>query len=71
MGIHHHSKVNALINPVTSNDVVLAESGEKYLVCQNIAGHYWLKHLASGNDLTHPISGQIGIVRQIADLVNI
>lgn len=72
MSIHHHSRVNALINPVSSGDLVIAESGEKYQVLQTMSGDYWLRHVASGADLTRPApGGQIGIVRQIADLVNI
>lgn len=68
MSIHHHSKVNALCNPVTAGDLVIAESGEKYEVKQNMRGEYWLRHVLSGHDLTHPVSGQIGIVRQIDQL---
>lgn len=70
MNTHHHSKVNPLVNPVTCGDCVIAESGERYFVRQNMAGHYWLQH-ASGHNLTHPVSGQIDICRQIADLANI
>ncbi len=71
MTTHHHSAVNALTNPVTMDDIVIAESGERYVVCQNMAGEYWLRHAASGVDLTRPVAGQIGIVRQIAELANI
>lgn len=71
MNTHHHSKVNALINPVFSDDIVIAESGEKFQVKQNMRGEFWLKHMASGFDLTRPVSGQIAIVSQIADLINI
>ena len=50
--------------------MVIAESGERYKVMQNMVGHYWLQH-TSGHNLTHPVDGQIGICRQIADLINI
>ena len=71
MSIHHHSKVNALCNPVTMDDIVISESGEKYIVKQTMSGEYWLRHIKSGIDLTYPVSGQIGIVRQIFELGNI
>ena len=71
MNVHHHSKVNALINPVTSGDIVIAESGEKYHVMQTMCGDYWLRHIKSGIDLTRPVSGQIEIVGQINQLANI
>ena len=71
MSIHHHAKVNALCNPVTMDDIIIAESGERYIVKQTMSGDYWLRHAKSGIDLTHPVSGQIGLVRQINDLVNI
>ena len=71
MSIHHHSKVNALTNPVTSGDIIIAESGERYIVKQTICGDYWLRHIKDNFDLTHPVSGQIGIIRQIVELANI
>ena len=71
MNCHHHSKVNALVNPVSCGDMVIAESGERYLVKQTMCGDYWLQHAKTGINLTNPVSGQIGIVRQIADLANI
>lgn len=71
MGIHHHSVVNALTNPVTDGDIIIAESGERYQVKQALNGDYWLRHIKDNFDLTHPVSGQIGIVGQIAQLVNI
>lgn len=71
MSIHHHSAVNPLVNPVTDGDIVIAESGEKYQVKQTIGGEYWLRHVLNNFDLTHPVSGQIGICRQIYDLANI
>jgi hypothetical protein len=53
-------------------DIVISESGEKYQVRQNMAGDYWLRHVASGIDLTYPApGGQIAIIRAIADLANI
>lgn len=66
----HHSKVNPLVNPVSPGDYIIAESGERYIVRDNMRGEYWLQH-ASGADLTWPVSGQIAICRQIADLANI
>jgi hypothetical protein len=71
MNTHHHSVVNALTNPVTMDDIILSETGERYIVKQSLKGDYWLQHAASGIDLTYPVSGQINIVSQIADLVNI
>ena len=70
MAIHKHSAVNALCNPVTCGDMIIAESGEKYIVKQAMNGDYWLQH-TSGFNLTHPVSGQIGIIRQIDELANI
>lgn len=67
---HHHSAVNALTNPVFDGDRIAAESGELYFVRQNMRGEFWLQH-SSGHNLTHPVSGQIAIVRQIHDLANI
>ena len=71
MSIHSHASVNALRNPAMAGDLIIAESGERYLVCQTMRGEYWLKHAKSGQDLTHPVSGQIELVRQIADLANL
>jgi len=71
MNVHHHSKVNALVNPVASGDHVIAESGERYIVMQTMAGQYWLRHIRDNFDLTHPVDGQVGICRQIHDLANI
>ena len=71
MSTHHHSTVNPLVNPVTSGDHIISESGERYMVMQTINGHYWLRHLKDGFDLTRPIDGQIGICRQIHDLANV
>lgn len=71
MGIHHHSKVNPLINPVAPGDIVIAESGERYQVMDNMRGEYWLRHIKDNFHLTRPVAGQIGICRQIADLANI
>ena len=68
---HHHARVNPLVNPVAPEDIVIAESGERYTVKQNMRGEYWLQHSASKHNLTHPVSGQVGICRQIFDLVNI
>lgn len=71
MATIHHSKVNALVNPVTCGDIVIAESGERYMVQQNMRGEYWLKHIKSGFNLTQPAMGQIAICSRIAELVNI
>ena len=71
MSIHHHSKVNALCNPAAMDDIIIAESGERYIVKQTMTGKYWLRHVKSGIDLTHPVSGQIGIIGQIDELINI
>lgn len=69
MNTHHHTKVNALTNPVSMGDCIIAESGSKYFVCQSMKGDYWLKD-ESGKNVTEPVSGQIGIVRQIDGLIN-
>lgn len=71
MNVHHHSKVNPLVNPVTPGDHIIAESGERYIVRDNMCGEYWLQHIQSGAHLTHPVSGQVAICAQIADLANI
>ena len=71
MQIHHHSNVNPLVNPVAPGDYVIAESGERYIVRDNMRGEYWLEHISSGFKLTYPVSGQIGICTQIAELANI
>lgn len=70
MATHHHSKVNPLVNPVKPGDHVIAESGERYIVRDNMRGEYWLQHV-SGFNLTRPVSGQVAICAQIADLANI
>ena len=71
MAIHQHSKVNALCNPVTNGDIIIAQSGERYQVKQSMCGEYWLRHIKSGIDLTHPEMGQTAIIRQIDQLANI
>jgi polyhydroxyalkanoate synthesis regulator protein len=71
MNVHHHSKVNPLVNPVYSGDIVIAESGERYLVKSGMSGDYWLVHAKSGQDLTRPVMGQVEICRSIAELANI
>jgi len=38
---------------------------------QNMRGEYWLRHIKDNFDLTRPVDGQIGICRQIHDLVNV
>lgn len=68
MSTHKYSSVNPLVNPVITNDIIVAESGEKYIVKQTINGEYWLQHILSGYNLTHPVSGQIGICSQIYEL---
>jgi hypothetical protein len=70
MKTHRHDSVNPLVNPVQADDRVISESGERYIVRQNMRGDYWLQH-ASGANLTQPVSGQVAICRQIADLVNV
>ena len=70
MNTHHHSKVNALVNPVFDGDCIISESGERYFVRQTMSGQFWLQH-SSGHHLTHPVEGQIGIVGQISELANI
>ena len=71
MNIHHHSKVNPLFNPVSTGDIVISETGEKYQVIQNMAGDYWLRHVKDKFDITSPVSGQIAICRQIAGLIDL
>lgn len=71
MNTIHHSRVNPLVNPVAPGDLVIAESGERYIVRDNMRGEYWLEHAASGFKLTHPVSGQIAICTKIAELANI
>ncbi len=71
MTIHHHSKVNPLVNPVQEGDVIISESGERYQVKQNMVGAYWLVHIKSAHQLTQPVSGQVEICRAISELANI
>jgi hypothetical protein len=71
MGTHRHDAVNPLVNPVTAGDNIISESGEKYIVMQNMSGEYWLRHIKDNFDLTRPVDGQIGICRQIHDLANV
>lgn len=66
-----HSKVNPLVNPVECDDVIIAESGEKCIVGQNMRGEYWLKHILGGSNLTCQIACQSGICYQISQLANI
>lgn len=70
MNTHRHDSVNPLINPVAAGDYILAESGTHFIVRQNMVGDYWLDYAAGGH-LTHPVSGQVEICRQIANLVNL
>ena len=71
MSTHQYNAVNPLINPVFADDLIIAASGERYIVRQTMTGHFWLQHALSGFNLTHPVDGQIGICRQIDDLANI
>lgn len=71
MRIIHHSKVNPLVNPVSMDDIIISESGERYQVKQNMCGEFWLRHIKDGFDLTKPVSGQIEICRKIFELINI
>ena len=70
MATHKHSSVNPLINPVTDGDIIIAESGERYIVRQTMSGDYWLRHV-DGHDITHPVSGQINICAVIDGLANL
>lgn len=72
MTVHHHSKVNPLVNPVSAGDIVCAESGESYEVKQTMNGEYFLRHVQSSFDLCGPLpGGQVAICRKIAELANI
>lgn len=71
MAIHHHSKVNALTNPASAGDIIIAQSGERYQVYQTMSGEYWLRHVLSGADITRPAMGQVALVRQIAGLIDL
>lgn len=64
---HKHDRVNPLVNPVSPGDHVLAQSGTRFVVRQNMRGEFWLDYAAGGH-LTQPVGGQVGICRQIADL---
>ena len=70
MGIHRYDAVNPLVNPVSMDDVIISESGTRFVVKQNMVGEFWLQH-ETGHDITRPVSGQIGICSQIDQLVNI
>jgi hypothetical protein len=71
MQVVKHDRVNPLTNPVSPGDIVIAKSGERYIIRDNMKCEYWLEHAASGFKLTYPVSGQIALCRQIADLANI
>ena len=64
MSIHKYTAVNPLINPVKSGDVIIAESGQRYIVCQGMTGEYCLRHV-DGTWLTRPVDGQVAICAQI------
>ena len=68
MTTHHHSKVNALINPVFHGDIVIAESGRKFVIDQNMHGQFALIDLETNKPLFNYVISQIGIVRQIDKL---
>lgn len=71
MSTHKYSAVNPLLNPVCMDDIIIAASGERYQVKQNMRGEFWLRHIRDGFDLTHAESGQVAICRQIDQLANI
>ena len=61
MSIHRYNEINPLRNPVKSADIIIAESGERYIVCQGMCGQYSLKHAASGQYLGPVLDGQVQI----------
>ncbi len=63
-------QVNPLVRPALPGDCIIAASGERYFVRDNMRGEYWLQH-ASGFNLTHPVSGQVELCRQINQLADI
>ena len=65
-----YNRVNPLVNPVGRGDLIIAESGERYIVQQNMRGEFWLNH-TDGTPITHEVPDQIGICRQIDDLANL
>jgi hypothetical protein len=67
MSIYHYNQVNPLINPVMQGDLIVAASGEKYIVKQGMCGTFWLQHV-SGADLTRPVDSQVDICTQIGQL---
>lgn len=71
MAIHKHSSVNPLVNPVSSGDIIIAESGERYIIRQNMAGYYWIAHARSNAPITAPVDGQVAICGAISDLINL
>lgn len=70
MNIHRFDAINPLTNPALPGDHIIASSGERYIVRDNMRGEYWLQH-SSGFHLTHPVSGQIELCRQIDQLAHI
>ena len=70
ISVHRHDRVNPLVNPVRAGDHVIAESGQRFIVRQNLRGDFWLDYAAGGH-LTQPVSGQVGICMQIAELENL
>ena len=67
---HRFDRVNPLVNPALPGDYIIASSGERYIVRDNMRGEYWLQH-ASGFNLTQPVSGQIALCSQIQQLADI
>ena len=56
MSTHKYDQVNPLVNPVRSADVILAESGKRYIVTQGMDRHYALIDALT----TEPVKGRCG-----------
>ena len=73
MSTHKHTSVNPLTNPVRMGDVIIAASGEKWTVMQNMRGDFRLELQTSRSERyksTNYVPGQIGICAQIDALAN-
>ena len=61
MSIHRYTEINPLVNPVKSGDVIIAESGERYIVCQGMGLQFSLKHAKTEQYIGGVYDSQVGI----------
>ena len=65
MSVHKYTAVNPLINPVKSGDIIIAESGERYIVTQGMCGSYALRHAKTDSPFGDVYDGQMAICTYI------